>query len=446
MNFPVPPPKLQGGAADLGVFPLAPSLERRRLQCYLALFLGDMLSFLAGAWAAGYVYLGSDGGGRAFVQAQIVLPVFLTVAVYSGAYSIAALRRPVVGIARAEMALLAASAFLIFFAFYTKTSTSFSRAFVTLFPAISASLILVTRWTMRHFVQWRCGVTVLNELVIDDGGPHIDFPGAIRVSAREFDLAPALDCPFTLDRIGLCLRNMDRVVVSCPPDRRAAWALALKGANIEGEVIDEAVAQLGAHGARVSGGQGLLRVSANSLGIRARAMKRGLDLGLAVSAVIVLSPLLALVALAVKLEDGGPVFFRQRRMGRGNRFFEIIKFRSMAVARADQDGAISASRGDARVTRTGHFIRRTSIDELPQLFNIIRGDMSLVGPRPHAIGSQAGEKLFWEVDLRYWQRHSLKPGLSGLAQIRGYRGATDHESDLVNRLQSDLEYLEGWTI
>ena len=99
-----------------------------------------------------------------------------------------------------------------------------------------------------------------------------------------------------------------------------------------------------------------------------------------------------------------------------------------------------------RVTRVGAFLRKSSIDELPQLFNVLKGDMSLVGPRPHAIGSLAGNKLFWEVDQRYWHRHSLRPGLTGLAQIRGLRGATDHESDLSSRLQSDLEYLVGWTI
>ena len=153
-----------------------------------------------------------------------------------------------------------------------------------------------------------------------------------------------------------------------------------------------------------------------------------------------------IVAAAIKLEDGGPVFFVQRRMGRGNRFFNMYKFRSMSVALSDKEGTVSASRDDGRVTRVGNIIRRTSIDELPQLINVLLGDMSLVGPRPHAIGSQAGDKLFWEVDLRYWQRHSLKPGLSGLAQIRGFRGATEQESDLVYRLQSDLEYLEGWTI
>ena len=90
--------------------------------------------------------------------------------------------------------------------------------------------------------------------------------------------------------------------------------------------------------------------------------------------------------------------------------------------------------------------RKSSIDELPQLFYVLKGDMSLVGPRPHAIGSLAGNKLFWEIDERYWHRHSLRPGLTGLAQIRGFRGATDLESDLTGRLQADLEYLAGWTI
>jgi polysaccharide biosynthesis protein PslA len=98
------------------------------------------------------------------------------------------------------------------------------------------------------------------------------------------------------------------------------------------------------------------------------------------------------------------------------------------------------------VTRVGRFIRKTSIDELPQLFNVLLGDMSLVGPRPHALGSRAGEKLFWEIDPSYWQRHALKPGMTGLAQIRGFRGETPELKDLTQRLGADIEYQEGWTL
>lgn len=194
------------------------------------------------------------------------------------------------------------------------------------------------------------------------------------------------------------------------------------------------------------GGQGMLLVSAGPLGLRARAIKRIFDIVFATTAIVVLSPLLAVVALAIKLEDGGPVLFAQKRVGRANRFFKMYKFRSMSESQADKDGLISASKDDQRVTRVGAFIRRTSIDELPQLFNVLKGDMSIVGPRPHALGSHAGDKLFWQVDRRYWHRHSLRPGLSGLAQIRGLRGATDSERDLLDRLRADLEYLEGWTI
>jgi lipopolysaccharide/colanic/teichoic acid biosynthesis glycosyltransferase len=299
---------------------------------------------------------------------------------------------------------------------------------------------------MRQFIHWRCGPYVRNDLVIDDGGPEISLPGAIVVCAQKLGIRADLNDPGVLDRVGSVLRNIDRVVVSCPMERRAAWAMLLKGANVEGEVLDEQVHLLGAQGARVIGNQGVLQVSSGPLGLRARAIKRLFDLVCAGSALVVLAPLLALVALAIKLEDGGPVFFIQRRVGRGNRFFQMYKFRSMSEAQADRDGQVSTSRGDARVTRVGAFIRRTSIDELPQLFNVLKGDMSIVGPRPHALGSQAGEKLFWEVDRRYWHRHSLKPGLSGLAQVRGFRGATENERDLLDRLQSDLEYMEGWTI
>ena len=124
----------------------------------------------------------------------------------------------------------------------------------------------------------------------------------------------------------------------------------------------------------------------------------------------------------------------------------MVKFRSMKVEGSDHAGNRSAARDDDRVTAIGRFIRRTSIDELPQLYNVLVGDMSVVGPRPHALGSQAGAKLFWEVDGAYWSRHSLKPGLTGLAQIRGLRGATDAEADLTDRLGADLEYIRDWNI
>ena len=136
--------------------------------------------------------------------------------------------------------------------------------------------------------------------------------------------------------------------------------------------------------------------------------------------------------------------FPQTRIGRGNRPFRIFKFRSMYDAKSDANGVTSARRDDDRITRVGKFIRATSIDELPQLLNVLIGNMSLVGPRPHARASTAGDQLFWEVSHHYWLRHAAKPGITGLAQIRGHRGATEKPEDLEARLRSDLEYLQNW--
>ena len=421
-------------------------LDKRRLQCYLAFVLADILALFAGFWGAGYLYLGNLGLSQSGLLAQLVVPIFLTVGLYNGAYSIAALADAVHGALRALLALAISAAAVVFIAFYTKSSEEFSRFSFTGGVVLAAFCMIWTRTQMRAFVRWWCGPTVLNELILDDGGPVITLPGAQRICASEHGIAPELDNPDQLDRIGAVLSNVDRVVISCPPERRAAWAIILKGANVSGEVLDDAVAQLGAHGARIAGGHGWLRVSSGPLGMRDRFTKRVFDLALACGGLLVLAPVLLLVALAIRLEDGGPALFLQRRVGRGNRFFEMIKFRSMTVAHSDHQGDISTARDDARITRVGRFIRRTSIDELPQLINVVLGDMSLVGPRPHALGSQAGDKLFWEVDARYWQRHSLRPGMTGLAQIRGLRGTTEQEADLAQRLNADLEYLDGWSL
>ncbi len=424
----------------------AQPLERRRLQTYLALMLGDILAIFGAFCIAGFVYLHLDGLSQSALLAQLLLPVFLTVALYNGAYSLATLQSSQAGMLRAISALGISAGVVVFIAYYTKSSATFSRVLFTAGTVLSAAILCWVRLQMRAFVKWRCGTRIINELLIDDGGPRIALPGAMLANAAQLGLVPALDDPAQLNRIGTVLKAIDRVVVTCPPERRAAWARLLKGANIDGEVVDDAVAELGAHGARTVGGHGFLRVSIGPLGLRARVAKRLFDTVLAGVALLVLSPVLLVVALAILIEDGSPVLFVQRRVGRANRFFQVYKFRSMALGRNDPDGNHSTARDDVRITRIGKFIRRTSIDELPQLFNVLKGEMSIVGPRPHALGSQAGDKLFWEVDERYWERHALKPGLTGLAQIRGFRGATDSELDLTERLEADLEYLDGWSL
>lgn len=157
-------------------------------------------------------------------------------------------------------------------------------------------------------------------------------------------------------------------------------------------------------------------------------------------------PLMAVVAAAIKIESKGPVFFRQPRYGFNNQLIEVLKFRTMHSDQQDTDANRLTERGDPRVTRVGNFLRKSSLDELPQLFNVLRGEMSLVGPRPHAIMAKAGGKLYEDVVAHYAVRHKVKPGITGWAQINGWRGNTETEGDLVGRLQHDIYYIENWSI
>ena len=175
-------------------------------------------------------------------------------------------------------------------------------------------------------------------------------------------------------------------------------------------------------------------------------VKRIEDLVLTSIILLFLWPIMLLAAIAVKLDSPGPVFFRQPREGFNNQRFDVLKFRSMTVDDCQTDHVQQAQRGDSRITRVGRIIRATSIDELPQLLNVLKGDMSLVGPRPHAPSTRAAGRLFHEVVQSYAARHKVKPGITGWAQVCGWRGETDTEEKLVKRLEHDLHYIENWSV
>jgi lipopolysaccharide/colanic/teichoic acid biosynthesis glycosyltransferase/drug/metabolite transporter superfamily protein YnfA len=425
--------------------PLAPSLERRRLQAYLLLLVLDGMVIAGSLLTTSLLYIGRAYEPQTLQQINLYLPLYWGAALMGRAYSMQALTSLRFSQARALFAIVVALSLTLFVAFFSKSSEQLSRVSTAAGMIVIAIGLVWIRALVQPLIRSHCGPTAQNVLVIDDGGRPVRVPHAWHVDTREHRLAPDRSDPHMLDRLGMFMTNMDRVIVSCPPDRRKDWAMVFKGSNICGEIVEPEVVEMGVLGAHRGDGFGSLVVSVGPLGLRARAIKRAMDLAIAGSATFVLAPLLIVVALMIWLEDRGPVFFMQQRQGRNNRLFWIYKFRSMRVERLDAAGTRSASRDDDRITRIGRFIRRTSIDELPQLLNVLRGDMSIVGPRPHAIGSLAGQKRFWEVDPRYLLRHSLKPGLTGLAQVRGLRGATDSEEDLTSRLQADLEYLDGWT-
>tara|TARA_R110002124_G_scaffold106467_5_gene258278 strand:+ start:713 stop:2242 length:1530 start_codon:yes stop_codon:yes gene_type:complete len=179
----------------------------------------------------------------------------------------------------------------------------------------------------------------------------------------------------------------------------------------------------------------------------ARAVqKRIFDIVFACLAIVLLAPVMVVIAALIKLESRGPVLFVQKRHGFNNKPIQVLKFRSMYSDMCDPTAVKAVRRGDARVTRIGRFIRRASIDELPQFFNVLRGELSLVGPRPHAMAARTGDILYDQVTDAYSARHKVKPGITGWAQINGWRGEMNNPDKIRARIEHDLYYIENWSL
>ncbi len=174
--------------------------------------------------------------------------------------------------------------------------------------------------------------------------------------------------------------------------------------------------------------------------------KRIFDIVFSIAGIVLLSPVMLITAIAIKLESKGPVIFRQKRHGFNNEIVDVYKFRSMYTEMCDPSARNAVTKDDPRVTRVGRFIRKTSIDELPQFFNALKGDLSLVGPRPHAVTAQSHNRLYHEVVDGYFARHRVKPGVTGWAQINGWRGEIDSDDKIKMRTECDLYYIENWSL
>lgn len=425
------------GAADTQSF---------RLMIYAGQAVLDVLALISGIFLGSLVRPGFFAGHAQWIPFPLMLLAFVVTAFYLRGYTYVALFNPFRGILRALGALLGAFGICLLISFALKQSDQLSRAAFFTSAVISAAMIVAARLPLAWLVSRLPEARFVRRMLIIDGAPVAAPPQFELVDAEALDIRPDVHDPIMLHNFSHLVSSVDRVVVSCRPERREHWAIYLKGVGCWGELlIPELHGIAPVHHEPNLGLAGVL-VSTNALDLRSRLLKRMLDLLFAVPAIVVLSPVFVAIGIAVKLDSAGPVLFRQRRMGRGNQLFHVVKFRSMRVEASDTEGTRSASRDDDRITRVGRLLRATSLDELPQLFNVLRGDMSVVGPRPHALGSLAGAQLFWHVDTRYWLRHAIKPGITGLAQVRGFRGATDHEDDLANRLHSDLEYVTAWSI
>lgn len=433
--------------ADFGPAPPhRASTQNRRFRLYLFLLAIDSVCIVGSFFIAGFLRYNLQFGSNGLHLAGMVAPIYIFLALNSDAYSYSVLLDWKRGILKAMGSFALSISAILFVAFYSRSSLEFSRLVYGAGSALAAFWLVVGRFGFDRLVKRTLGVHLRSELIIVDNCRPVAAGRARVIEAAQYGLRPNLRDPHMLDRLGKAVDGTDFVLVCCRIEDRAAWSLLLKGTNVQGHVLAPEFDDVGANQLSRYNGHCVMQVASGPLDLRSRAAKRVVDLAITIPAIVALSPLLFVVAVLIKLETPGPVFFKQQRMGRGNRLFNVVKFRSMRIDQCDSDGRESTAKGDARITSVGRFIRATSIDELPQLFNVLNSDMSLVGPRPHALGSMAGFEHFWDVDHRYWHRHSLKPGITGLAQVRGLRGATHKREDLVRRLQADLEYLNNWSI
>lgn len=272
------------------------------------------------------------------------------------------------------------------------------------------------------------------------------FPDKV-VDLRSIGWDPTQNEPEALERVFQTFSGYDRIVLALSNrDDRVTWTQVMRLTGLDAEIIEPNIADLKPIALGQWGGQPTLIVSRGPLTLPERFAKRAFDTAVTLAAAPIWVPLVGFLALLVRLDSPGPAIFIQERIGRNNCHYKCYKLRTMRRELNDGAGRRSTERDDPRVTRLGAVLRRTSLDELPQLFNVLKGEMSLVGPRPHALGSTAEGKLFWDAVPGYWYRHAMKPGITGLAQVRGYRGSTERQRHLELRVSADLEYINSWSI
>jgi Undecaprenyl-phosphate glucose phosphotransferase len=339
---------------------------------------------------------------------------------------------------------------------------TYSRLVLVLFFGLDVFFVFAGRTAIRRYLEeaWRHGVGVRHVLVVGAGrlgravveklvehpeaglraaGLLDDDPGK---RGQSIEGVPVIGTTAEASRI-VEERGIDTVFLALPLEAHRTMLSVLKevGKTVADVRVVPDLLQHITFRAAVEDLDGLpvVHLTQTPLTGWMSLAKRGLDVGISLGALAFFSPLLGVIALAIRLEDGGPVFYRQTRMGLDGRPFEIRKFRSMRVGAEDESGPVWAGAEDPRCTRTGRLLRRTSLDELPQLVNVLRGEMSLVGPRPER---PEFVREFKERYPQYMVRHRVRAGMTGWAQVHGWRGNTS----LSKRIEYDLYYIENWSL
>lgn len=417
----------------------------RRL--FLAATIGtDILCILGAFILASSLRLGFYDWEQLVRIFQTIIPIHLMIALSNKGYRPNILTDWWKNISRGGTAMLVAAGSMLLILFLFKSGSEFSRVLFVLGTVLAVAAIVLSRVALFALARRVMDGNPFADLCIYDDVPYTKNARSYAIAAKDCGLKADASDPQAVSRLGELASGMDRIVIHCSPEKRRDWVFLLQALDVSSEVVVPELDILNPLEIRKRSGRTSLLISAGMLRWDQLLFKRVFDLAFTLAALPFVLPIIVLFAVLIRMESAGNPFFIQERIGLGNRKFRMIKLRSMRAEATDHHGNRSASRDDDRVTRIGKLIRMTSIDELPQVFNVLIGDMSIVGPRPHAMGSRAEDSLFWDIDQRYWHRHVVKPGLTGLAQVRGFRGATEVEADLENRLQSDLEYVANWSL
>ena len=391
----------------------------------------------------------------------IVAVLFIAVGKSNDLYSISALLNSKSQIRLITLKWVAIFAFLSITAFTMKISESFSRgatisfAFAGLVALINTRIIwkivLTNRFAVRRFSGRAVALMIEEPFVLDTGLREAFTRQGLQV-AHQFVL-PSVEKDVRAQRDAFAKvissirgSNIEEIVVAADVNHWPelnSWLSHLKVFPFPVNLVPMGSAsdlfRLRTH---IFGDGVAVELQRGPRTFLEDFVKRTIDIVVAGAAIVLLMPLFLMTAIAIKLDSPGPIIFRQRRSGFNGKLFQILKFRTMSV-QEDGETIEQAKLNDYRVTGVGNWLRRTSIDELPQLFNVLRGTMSIVGPRPHAI---AHDTYFDKMIGKYAYRSHVKPGITGWAQVNGCRGRTAAVSDIERRVQFDLWYIENWTL
>ncbi len=423
-----------------------------RFLIVIAAVYGDFGVILGSALMASWLRFGSLLSGNPIDLLAVLLFPYLLSALLLQAFHIGHLRHRATSARRAVMAFVIAVVVVVIAAFAFKVSAAYSRLETGYLVSLAVLGLILWRVALASLVNRRfAAIAAPVVIILGDHAALADERlregAAEMIDVGERGWTPRYDDPEFLDHLSRAVSDADRVALAFGDDQvRHDWCVLARVMGLDAEVWQPDLLRTPALGLNNLNGASTLVISRGPLRLHERAVKRLFDLVLTIPGLIFIAPLMLLVAALIKFESPGPVLFVQKRIGRGNHPFWVYKFRTMRQGAESESDGQTTKQDDSRITRLGHILRATSIDELPQLFNVLKGDMSLVGPRPHAEGSTAGGDLFWNAANNYWRRHAVKPGITGLAQVRGYRGGDLTKEDLKARVVSDLEYLNRWSL